>query len=304
MSLKPLLALLLTCSAAAAQEPKALTRHALDLVNQARQHEGLSELTRGEDLDEAARSHAQDMLARDYYDHVSPEGEDVRDRYLAAGGSEWELVAENIAKCVGCEVPADRARVDALHEGWMNSPEHRENILAEGFDRFGFATASGGRTVYAVQTFAGAGASRGGGEDERIDPQAATQAALVQINDARQAEGLDPVEPAPALQQAAAALVPEDLQGFTLDDMGDPTSVLPEGARRDWRRILTLGGSCGGCGTRPVAGDVEAFVGDWLDGQGPYPQQILQPDLTHAGMILRADGQGRKVALLLLAEKF
>nr|WP_111298248.1 CAP domain-containing protein [Paracoccus saliphilus] len=303
MSLKPLLALLLSCSAAVAQQPEALNQHALDLVNQARQDQGLEPLSSGADLDEAARVHAEDMLARNYYAHESPEGEDVRDRYLAAGGSEWELVAENIAKCVGCG-PADAARVDAFHEGWMNSPEHRENILAEGLDRFGFATASGGQTVYAVQTFAGSGTSRGGEEGESLKPEAAAQDALDRINDARQAEGLDPLQLDTGLQQAAAALVPEDLQGFALDDMGDLRDALPDGAMGDWRRILTVGGTCGGCGTRPVAGDVETFVGDWLEGQGSYSQQILQPGLTHAGMILRADGQGRKVALLLLAEKF
>ena len=37
MSLKPLLAVLLTCGAAAAQETGTLNGHALDLVNQARQ---------------------------------------------------------------------------------------------------------------------------------------------------------------------------------------------------------------------------------------------------------------------------
>ncbi|MFC0201117.1 CAP domain-containing protein [Paracoccus rhizosphaerae] len=304
MSLKPLLALMLSCTAAAAQDPEALNQRALDLVNQARQDQGLETLTAGADLDEAARVHAEDMLDRNYYAHESPEGEDVRDRYLTAGGSEWELVAENIARCVGCDIPADIARVEAFQEGWMNSPGHRANILAEGLERFGFATASGGQTVYAVQTFAGPGTSRGDEPGQPVDAQAAAEIALDRINAIRQDEDLEPLQLEPSLQQTAAALVPEDLRSFALTDMGSLREALPEEARRDWQRIMTIGGTCGGCGTRPVAGDVETFVSDWLAAGSPYRDQILQQGLTHAGMVLRTDGKGRKVALLLLAETF
>ena len=127
--LRPILALLLSGSAVAAQDAETLSRHALDLVNEARQEQGLGSLALGDDLEEAAQAHAADMLERDFYAHVSPEGDDVADRYTDAGGSEWELVAENIARCIACDVPADLQRVDAFQKGWMNSPGHRANIL-------------------------------------------------------------------------------------------------------------------------------------------------------------------------------
>ena len=103
-------------------------------------------------------------------------------------------------------------------------------------------------------------------------------------------------------QQAAAELIPADLQGFALDDLDNLGDALPEDALQGWRRIQTMGSTCGGCGTEPVEGDVRAILGDWLDSDSPYRQQILQEGLTDAGMILRANGQGRKVALLLLGE--
>src|SRR5688500_2604033 len=81
---------------------QALRHRALELVNQARAGHGLSRLELGGNLDEAAQSHARDMLRRGYYSHTSPEGENVQDRYVAAGGSRWELAAENIARCEGC----------------------------------------------------------------------------------------------------------------------------------------------------------------------------------------------------------
>lgn len=303
MPQKSLLAFTLLCSAAVAQQSGEVNQRALELVNQSRQKQGLAPLTAGANLDEAARAHAEDMLERDYYAHQSPEGDTVRDRYLSAGGSEWELVAENIARCQGCEVPADISRVEAFHEGWMNSPGHRRNILAEGLARFGFGIASGGQTVYAVQTFAGPGISRGGEGGGPVDNEAAAQLALELINDARREAGLTPLEIDRDLQDAAASLVPEDLQGFALDRMGTLQNALAPDAWQDWRRLASVAGSCGGCGIEPVAGDVRPFVSDWLKEGGAYRQQILDPDLTHAGMILRADGQGRKIVLLLLAER-
>ncbi|MEE2861122.1 MAG: CAP domain-containing protein [Pseudomonadota bacterium] len=300
--LKPILALLLSGSAVEAQDAETLSRHALDLVNEARQEQGLGSLALGDDLEEAAQAHAADMLERDFYAHVSPEGDDVADRYTDAGGSEWELVAENIARCIGCDVPADLQRVDAFQEGWMNSPGHRANILAEGLERFGFATASDDRTVYAVQTFAGPGTSRGEEPGRAVDSQAAAELALQRINAARKENGLKPLQLDRGLQQAAAELIPADLQGFALDDLDNLGDALPEDALQGWRRIQTMGSTCGGCGTEPVEGDVRAILGDWLDSDSPYRQQILQEGLTDAGMILRANGQGRKVALLLLGE--
>jgi uncharacterized protein YkwD len=165
--------LLALAGAAAAQEDHGAL--ALELVNEARQAEGLEPLTSVETLAATAKAHAEDMLARDYYAHVSPEGETVRDRFLAEGGSEWRLVAENIAMCRGCPTPPGADRVRAFQRGWMESPEHREAILDPGLAAFGFAMTWGEGVAYGVQTFAGPGQSRGGDpRDERATPEALT----------------------------------------------------------------------------------------------------------------------------------
>ncbi|MEX0760457.1 MAG: CAP domain-containing protein, partial [Tistlia sp.] len=169
MKSRPLLllpALLLWLAAAPAAaldtgELAALRERALSLVNEARQVEGLAPLEAGDSLAAAAQKHAEDMALRDYYAHASPEGETVRDRFRTEGGSDWQLVAENIATCRRCEPPPDETRVQAFHEGWMDSPPHRENILAPGLTRFGFGIAGTERQTYAVQTFAGPGQPRG-----------------------------------------------------------------------------------------------------------------------------------------------
>ena len=125
-----------------------LRQRALELVNQVRSEHDLPPLELGDILNEAAQAHAEDMLARDYYGHVSPDGENVMDRYQEAGGDRWRLVLENIAQCQGCPTPPTAERVEAFQEGWMESPGHRENILSRGLDRFGFGIAASDMADY------------------------------------------------------------------------------------------------------------------------------------------------------------
>ena len=66
-----------------------------------------------------AEGHSRDMAARDYFDHVSPEGTDPGRRLLSAGVS-WSAVAENIA--------LTPAGPESALELWLDSPPHRENI--------------------------------------------------------------------------------------------------------------------------------------------------------------------------------
>jgi uncharacterized protein YkwD len=74
------------------------------------------------DLRAAARGHSQDMHARGYFDHNSPDGKEPWDRIKASGyvGASRGF-AENIAK--------GYATAQAVVDGWMNSPGHRANIL-------------------------------------------------------------------------------------------------------------------------------------------------------------------------------
>ena len=126
---------------ARAESAAVLGAEALQHVNASREAEGLATLEPGGTLDDAAQGHAEDMLERDYYSHVTPEGDGPRQRFLDAGGGQWEVVAENIARCRNCG-DLDRQRVAEFHQGWMNSPEHRDNILRTGLTRFGFGAAT------------------------------------------------------------------------------------------------------------------------------------------------------------------
>ncbi|MEO9323926.1 CAP domain-containing protein [Nocardioides sp. C4-1] len=71
-------------------------------------------------LSAAAASHAQDMAARDYFSHTSPNGDDPGDR-LEDAGYDWRSYGENIAA-------GYRAAADVV-QGWLDSPGHCQNIM-------------------------------------------------------------------------------------------------------------------------------------------------------------------------------
>ncbi|WKU43109.1 CAP domain-containing protein [Streptomyces sp. VNUA116] len=100
----------------------------VDMVNAERAKAGCSPLTVNAKLQAAAQGHSDDMAARDYYDHTSPEGKSPGDRMTAAG-YHWSTYGENIFKS-----PQDaRTAMD----GWMKSSGHRANILNCSFKEIG-----------------------------------------------------------------------------------------------------------------------------------------------------------------------
>ena len=200
-------------------------------------------------------------------------------------------------------------RVEALHEGWMNSPPHRENILSRGLDRFGFGIIVGqDQRLYAVQTFAGPGVPRGlqpGEEAQALSRDEQAALALQVVNQARMKAGLPALERSPPLGEAARELLPlpsapAGSGGLRLS--GNILDAIPAGARSDWRSVGVVAASCGGCGTEPTAADLRSFVEQWLD-DPQYRERLLAPDTTHLGFAMQANGEGRKVALATLGAK-
>lgn len=124
---------------------------ALALVNQSRRSEGLGPLKQNAQANAAAQAHAEDMARRGFYNHRSPEGKDVADRWREQGGGQWQAIGENILYCNSCAAPSEQAR--DFHRRWMQSPGHRRNILRADFAEFGFGMASAGGKIYAVQNF-------------------------------------------------------------------------------------------------------------------------------------------------------
>ncbi len=100
----------------------------LELVNHERKQEGLDPLSIDEQLDQAAHFHNDQMVLADQMSHQLP-GEPGLGERVTATGYNWSTVAENVA--AGYTTP------EAVVEGWMNSPGHRDNILNPKFTHIG-----------------------------------------------------------------------------------------------------------------------------------------------------------------------
>ncbi|MCS6816918.1 MAG: CAP domain-containing protein [Blastocatellia bacterium] len=75
-------------------------------------------------LAEAARRHSEDMAARRFFGHITPEGEDLSMRVRQIGLTRYRAVAENIALNFDPIYPVGTT----IHQ-WMVSPWHRRNLL-------------------------------------------------------------------------------------------------------------------------------------------------------------------------------
>lgn len=120
----------------------------VDLVNTDRTSDSLHGLTVSPVLEAAAQAKANDMAAKGYFAHTSPEGKDPW-YWFKLVGYKYSYAGENLA--------VDFTDSGDVNAAWMNSPTHRDNILNPHYTEIGIATASGyyqGRpTIFVVQEF-------------------------------------------------------------------------------------------------------------------------------------------------------
>jgi uncharacterized protein YkwD len=106
----------------------------LQLVNKERQKENLPALKADPELTIVARAHSKDMFVRGYFAHVGPDGSTPFDRMKKAG-VRYLTAGENLA--LG-------QTLTICHNGLMNSPGHRANILERSYGRVGIGILDGG----------------------------------------------------------------------------------------------------------------------------------------------------------------
>jgi uncharacterized protein YkwD len=107
----------------------------LEFLNAERRAHGLRALQADPEAAEVARAHSSDMFARGYFSHISPQGEDPFDR-MRRGGLRFRAAGENLAMA---------RTLPMAHQGLMDSPGHRANILRPQFGRVGIGIVDGGR---------------------------------------------------------------------------------------------------------------------------------------------------------------
>lgn len=111
-----------------------LEEQMLVLVNEERTKRGLKPLRPDPEMTKVARAHSTDMFVRGYFSHYTPERKDPFDRMKEAG-VKFTTAGENLALGRTLKI---------CHEGLMNSPGHRANILSPAFGRLGIGIMDGG----------------------------------------------------------------------------------------------------------------------------------------------------------------
>ncbi len=113
-------------------------------ANQARQNKGLTSLSSNALLAEAALYHALQMAEHDDISHGFNDEPDLSARGAQAG-VHFSLITENVAEAQS---------VDIVHDLWMNSPDHRANLLDPEVDAVGIAVVEHRGATFAVEDFA------------------------------------------------------------------------------------------------------------------------------------------------------
>ena len=110
-------------SATAAVDVQAATfaERVIELTNAERAKVGLPPLISDPALNAAAQGHSQDMATNNFYNHTGSDGSSSRDRMVRAGYAPISVSAENIM--VWSSTPEE------VMAAWMESPDHRANIL-------------------------------------------------------------------------------------------------------------------------------------------------------------------------------
>jgi len=133
----------------------------VDLANTDRTQNRLDGLTINPVLVKAAQAKANDMAAKSYFAHTSPDGVDPW-YWFNQAGYKFSYAGENLA--------IDFSDSDAVNSAWMNSPTHRANLLDQHYTEIGIATAEGlyqgHTTTFVVQEFGAPAKTKTGAQRE------------------------------------------------------------------------------------------------------------------------------------------
>lgn len=117
------------------------------LVNQDRASNSVSPLVYSAALTRVAQYRAQDMLNRNYFSHYNPStGQLAFVELLHLWGIPYTTAGENIA----WSTDPSMAGINVM---FMNSPDHRANILNPAYHRLGIGVASNGVKTMVVEVF-------------------------------------------------------------------------------------------------------------------------------------------------------
>lgn len=116
----------------------------VELVNKERNRRDIHPLKYNKKLEAAAYKKAEDMFKKQYWAHFGPNQESPW-QFMSGAGYSYTYAGENLAKGFSDS--------SAVHEAWMQSPSHKQNIMDPAFDEVGIAIVQGnlqGNSVFLV----------------------------------------------------------------------------------------------------------------------------------------------------------
>lgn len=129
----------------------------LSATNDSRQNNHALPLAYDNQLQQAAQRKAEDMAQKDYWSHATPDGQQPWN-FVTDSGYQYQAAGENLAYGF--------TSAETVMTAWMQSPDHRANVLSDNFSQVGFGVAQsadylgeGPKTIivamYALPTSAG-----------------------------------------------------------------------------------------------------------------------------------------------------
>jgi uncharacterized protein YkwD len=258
---------------ALALSPAAAEQWLFTNVNRARTAAGLAALVWDDKIAAVARAHSEEMRRTHIVAHISPTTGSASDRVRAAN-IKTGVVLENVARAYG---------IDEAHEGLLNSPGHRANVMSPAATHVGMGVilgddVSGRREMFVTQLFTRV--------PPRLDHDAAVEVVRGKLVAARPTVVSSQVLGVLA-QQFADALA----AGRPRDEAYDRIKGRLDGLGKDFRRVSTVISATADLGTI----DVLSLLGDQTTQDfGIGVAQGTHPDLgEHAIWIIVLFGERR-----------
>ena len=126
-----------------------------EMTNRARQAKGLAPLIKDPELTKVARAFSDDMLRRRFFDHTNPDGLAFHKRISNHYGHRITFVGENIYSAFEDDPINIREVAEEIMDTWMNSKDHRENLLDPDYTHLGVGVSASRGKIRATQEFIG-----------------------------------------------------------------------------------------------------------------------------------------------------
>ena len=128
-------------------------RRIYQLTNEVRRKSHLPPLDKDDTLVATARAHSNDMLLRNFFNHVNPDGKAPQDRIAPAYSRTLARTGENIWSGHGFDYADSKLIARVIVDSWITSPGHRANLLNPDYTHLGVGVSVLGKDIRATQNF-------------------------------------------------------------------------------------------------------------------------------------------------------